>query len=238
MTTIQPFTFEGHEVRTATVDGEPWFVAADILATLDLNRSSVALLDEDERGVHSVDTPGGLQSMSLINEAGLYSLIFRSRKEQAKGFKRWVTHEVLPAIRTTGQYSPLPQLSQQEQVLALARQVIDQAEQLQLAAPKAEAFDELMETQGLYSMEAAAKAIGYGRNVLFRELRHLGILQGNNLPYQRYMHHFEIKVGTRRNRAGETVPTHTTWVRPSGVDYLRRKLAQSQQAVERAGVLV
>ncbi len=88
--------------------GEPWFVAADVCDCLELGnpRSSLALLDEDEKGVHTVDTLGGNQQMATVSEPGLYSLILRSRKPEAKAFKRWITHEVLPAIRKTGGYIP------------------------------------------------------------------------------------------------------------------------------------
>ena len=93
-------------VRIIEKDGEPWFVAQDVCNVLELAnpRSSMALLDEDERGVHSMDTPSAKQEMAIISEAGLYSLILRSRKPEAKAFKRWVTHEVLPSIRKTGAY--------------------------------------------------------------------------------------------------------------------------------------
>ena len=86
--------------------GEPWFVAVDVCKCLGLGnpRSSLALLDMDEKGVQTVDTPGGNQEMTTVSEAGLYSLILRSRKPEARDFKRWVTHEVLPAIRRHGGY--------------------------------------------------------------------------------------------------------------------------------------
>ena len=94
------------QVRVVDVDGEPWFVARDVCECLELGnpRTSIALLDEDEKGVHTMDTPGGAQEMSIVSEAGLYSLILRSRKPEAKAFKRWITHEVLPSIRRTGGY--------------------------------------------------------------------------------------------------------------------------------------
>lgn len=94
------------QVRVVDVDGEPWFVARDVCECLELGnpRTSIALLDEDEKGVHTMDTPGGQQEMSIVSEAGLYSLILRSRKPEAKAFKRWITHEVLPSIRKTGGY--------------------------------------------------------------------------------------------------------------------------------------
>lgn len=101
--------FENSEfgaVRVVDVNGEPWFVARDVCECLELGnpRTSIALLDEDEKGVHTMDTPGGQQKMSIVSEAGLYSLILRSRKPEAKAFKRWITHEVLPSIRKTGGY--------------------------------------------------------------------------------------------------------------------------------------
>ena len=98
--------YKNSPVRIVEKGGEPWFVAKDVCDILALGnpRSSIALLDEDERGVHSMDTPSGKQEMGIISEAGLYSLILRSRKPEAKAFKRWVTHEVLPSIRKTGAY--------------------------------------------------------------------------------------------------------------------------------------
>ena len=111
--------YKNSPVRIVEKGGEPWFVAKDVCDILALGnpRSSIALLDEDERGVHSMDTPSGKQEMGIISEAGLYSLILRSRKPEAKAFKRWVTHEVLPSIRKTGAYFS-PGMSN-EQVIAL-----------------------------------------------------------------------------------------------------------------------
>jgi hypothetical protein len=100
------FSFEGAEIRTVLIEDEPWWVATDLTAILALSnpRTSLALLDDDEKGVHSVDTLGGPQQMTVVSESGLYSLILRSRKALAKQFRRWVTHEVLPTIRRTGRY--------------------------------------------------------------------------------------------------------------------------------------
>ena len=111
--------YKNSPVRIVEKGGEPWFVAKDVCDILALGnpRSSIALLDEDERGVHSMDTPSGKQEMGIISEAGLYSLILRSRKPEAKAFKRWVTHEVLPSIRKSGAYLS-PGMSN-EQVKAL-----------------------------------------------------------------------------------------------------------------------
>ena len=107
MNELMQFGFEGHQVRIVMRDGELWWVAADVCDILGIGRpqDSVRYLDEDEKGRCLVDTPSGQQEMLVVNEPGLYSLILRSRKPEAKAFKRWVTHEVLPQIRRTGSYS-------------------------------------------------------------------------------------------------------------------------------------
>lgn len=97
---------DGRQVRTVIKDGEPWFVAKDVCEILDIGNPSMALsrLDEDEKGLSLIDTPGGPQKMAVVNEPGLYALILTSRKPEAKAFKRWITHEVIPSIRKTGAY--------------------------------------------------------------------------------------------------------------------------------------
>lgn len=107
MSEIVPFDYNGSEVRTLLIDGEPWFVARDICDRLEVKDVSMALrsLDEDEKGTSTVGTPGGLQELSVVNEPGLYSLTLRSRKPEARAFKRWVTHDVLPALRKRGAYA-------------------------------------------------------------------------------------------------------------------------------------
>lgn len=111
MNEIQIFEHEAFgQIRVIDRDGEPWFIAVDVCKALELgnNRQAIARLDDDEKGVISIDTPGGPQEMSVINEPGLYSLVLGSRKPEAKAFKRWVTHEVLPAIRQNGYYALMP----------------------------------------------------------------------------------------------------------------------------------
>lgn len=105
------FNMSDQQVRTVEIDGNPYFVAADVCSCLSIsnNRDAVARLDDDEKRVSVVPTPlGGPQSMTLVNESGLYSLIFQSRKPEAKAFRKWVTAEVLPAIRKTGAYRVRP----------------------------------------------------------------------------------------------------------------------------------
>lgn len=94
------------KIRTVVVNNEPWFVGADVCNALEIknSRDAISRLDEDEKDVVLTDTLGGNQKMSVINEAGLYTLILGSRKSEAKAFKRWITHEVIPTIRKTGGY--------------------------------------------------------------------------------------------------------------------------------------
>ncbi len=106
MSNIVAFDFESHDVRVVIdQDGEPLFVAADLLSTLHLDRKALERLDDDEKGVSSIHTPGGMQEMTVVSESGLFNLVLGSRKPEAKRFKRWVTHEVLPSIRKTGSYA-------------------------------------------------------------------------------------------------------------------------------------
>lgn len=123
MSEIVPFEFEGHPVRMVEIDGEPKFVAADVCTVLEIGNVSDALrrLDADERGVVSIDGPNGRQvEVNVVTESGLYALVLGSRKRQAKPFKRWVTHDVLPSIRRTGSYAVQTRPASQLDVLAAA----------------------------------------------------------------------------------------------------------------------
>ncbi len=127
MSNLSVFSFEKSPVRTVLVSGAPWFSSADVGKILQLSniRASVALLDDDEKGVNTIDTPGGKQEISIVSESGLYALIFKSRRPEAKKFRRWVTSEVLPAIRKTGSYSatltPAEQLQIRKAISARAK---------------------------------------------------------------------------------------------------------------------
>lgn len=101
-----PFRFDAHPVRTLLINDQPWFVASDVAKALQYQtaKDMARNLDDDERGRQIVPTPSGDQEMTIINESGLYSAILRSRKAEAKRFKKWVTAEVLPAIRKYGRY--------------------------------------------------------------------------------------------------------------------------------------
>ena len=118
------------EIRTIQLDGEPWFVAADVCRALEIKDTWNALsrLDDDEKGTASISTLGGMQEMTTVNEPGLYSLVLGSRKPEAKAFKRWITHDVIPAIRKTGVYAK--PMSQAELLLVQAQMLVEQEQKI------------------------------------------------------------------------------------------------------------
>lgn len=123
MNELQIFRYQDNEVRTVEINGEPWFVLKDVCAVLGIGNSRMVFdrLDSDEKGVSQIDTPGGLQNVNIINESGLYNVILRSDKPEAKPFRKWVTSEVLPSIRKTGGYgqkvlSPVEMFAMQAQI--------------------------------------------------------------------------------------------------------------------------
>jgi prophage antirepressor-like protein len=184
MTDLSVFKYVDADVRTILRDGDPWFVAKDVCDALGIGNPSQALsyLDEDESELVPaalISSEGRPQDLlNLVSEAGLYSLILRSRKPEAKAFKRWITHEVLPAIRKTGGYETAPAIPQTyADALQLAadqaRQIEAQAAHLAIAAPKAEAWDHLASATGDYAVADAAKILSrhplikLGRDRLF-----------------------------------------------------------------------
>lgn len=133
------FSFQDKQVRIVIKDGEPWFVARDVCIILEIGNPSQALvrLDEDEKGLISTDTLGGVQEMAAVNESGLYELVMGSKKREAKEFKRWIKREVLPSIRRTGGY-----VAETNKVVPLSeRQALIQS--LKLTAELAEEMDEV-----------------------------------------------------------------------------------------------
>ena len=231
-------------VRVVMKDGEPWFVAKDVCECLDLGnpRTSIALLDEDEKGVHTVDTPGGPQEVSIISEAGLYSLILRSRKPEAKAFKRWVTHDILPAIRRHGAYLT-PDMT--EKVLSDPDTIIRLATDLKVEREKrrkleAQAAADRPRVVFAESIEVAKTSIlvgemaklikqatgcDMGQNRFFEWLCANGYLhkQGSqkNMPTQRCIDAgwMEIKEGTRIGSSGECHITRTPKITGKGQIY-------------------
>lgn len=184
-------TFNNPEFGTVRAvrgdDGEPMFVAKDVCTALEVknSRDAIARLDNDERGVVLIDTPGGEQQMQAVNEAGLYVLVLSSRKPEARAFKRWVTHEVLPALRREGAY----EVPREEPLdLVIARGMVAANKKIQLLEdrndvlrkqaeelrPKAAFFDRCMESDALISVRDAAKMLkSFDRDMGEKRLREL-----------------------------------------------------------------
>lgn len=239
--------FENSEfgaVRVVDVNGEPWFVAKDVCECLELTNTSQTLsyLDDDEKGITTNDTPGGAQEMSIVSEAGLYSLILRSRKPEAKAFKRWITHEVLPAIRKHGGYLTPAKLEEAltdpDTIIRLATNL--KAEREKRQALEAQAAADRPKVVFAESIEVAKTSIlvgemaklikqatgcDMGQNRFFEWLRANGYLHkggsARNMPTQRCIDAgwMEIKEGTRIGSSGECHITRTPKVTGKGQIY-------------------
>lgn len=175
-------------VRTTVIDGEPWFVAADVCHALDIGNPSDALnrLDDDERTLVSIEGASNGKPVNGVNEPGLYSLVLGSRKPEAKAFKRWITHEVIPAIRKTGGYQ-VNELTGRElmaKALLEAQAVLAEkdttiAKQSQLIGelkPKADYTDRILNSKSLVSITQIAKDYGLSGKAMNGKLHELGII--------------------------------------------------------------
>ena len=165
---------ENKPVRTLNLNGEPWFVLRDVCEVLGLGNSRMVAdrLDEDEKGVSQIDTLGGVQNATIISESGLYNVILRSDKPEAKPFRKWVTAVVLPSIRKNGGYiAGQEELSPQElmaKALLVAQKTLTDRDarikeltaQNQIMQPKAEYFDELVARNLLTNFRETAKELG------------------------------------------------------------------------------
>lgn len=217
MNSIVNFDFKGHAVRTqADENGEPWFVAKDVCDVLEISkyRDALARLDDDEVAPLIVDTPGGPQKMGSINESGLFALILRSRKEKAKQFQKWVTKEVLPSIRKTGQYNghavanihvPQTRLEVIELMLEHEKEREQDKGQIQhletqhaIDAPKVAFCNQVIVAPDAISVGQAAKVYNTGRNRLYSDLRRLGWVNRRNEPYQSKIEagYLDVKLGS------------------------------------------
>lgn len=248
MNEVQLFNFENHEVRSLLLNNEPWFVGKDVADVLGYSNSRKALNDhvdaEDKevltsRNVTLKNIPN--RGITVVNESGLYSLILSSKLPSAKKFKRWVTSEVLPALRKTGQYQ-VKELSGQElmakalieaqSVLAAKDKVIEEMK------PKVVFADAVATSHTSILVGELAKilkqnGIDMGQKRLFAWLREKGYLikrQGTdyNMPTQKAMDLglFEIKEGSYVNGSGVNITTKTPKVTGKGQQYFINKFLQ------------
>lgn len=189
---ITRFDFHGATVRVITDEhGEPWFIAKDVCAVLEIGNPSQALtnLDDDEKGITTTDTLGGPQKTVTVSESGFYRLVLRSRKPVAKEFQRWVTHEVLPQIRRTGGYIPVSDTDDEKLILAKAvgifqrtvrekdRIIETQRGELETVKPLAMLGEAFVGTDGTMSVTQAARHLQTIDHTMSRDTIY-GILRG------------------------------------------------------------
>lgn len=239
---LQKYEFGGHLVRIVEVDGEPWFVLSDLCSAAGIANpwNVVNRVEADDlRRVEVIDSMGRRQMANAVNEGGMNDVIVRSDSPNARPFRRWVTHEVLPAIRKTGSYSIQP-VNPYEELLPKSfpealRQLAQTHERVEMLdtkvrelTPKADSFDEFMASDGTEGVGKVGKMFDIGEVKFFEMLREGGIFISKgamrNTPYQQYMHHFLVKAKAIKHRDGSVSMAHTTYVKPSGVDFIGRKL--------------
>lgn len=246
-------TFEnlelGAQIRTVLKDGEPWFVGGDVADALGFSNPRDAIRNhvfEDDKGVEKVDTLGGKQIMTVINESGLYALVFGSRLETAKKFKRWITSEVIPSIRKNGGYIAGQETLTDDELLSKAllvaqnkieekNRIIEQKEKvIEQQKPKVIFADAVATSKTSILIGELAKLIcqnGFkiGQNRLFTWMRDNGyLIKGGldkNMPMQRYVEQglFEIKESSIQNPDGSVRITKTTKVTGKGQVYFINK---------------
>jgi anti-repressor protein len=240
-----PFEFESLPIRAVNAAGVPWFVAKDVCEALGYSKPRDAVakhIDDDERASFKVDTLGGAQTMTCVNESGVYSLIIGSQKPEAKKFKRWVTSEVLPSIRKNGGY-----IAGQEETddpalimaraLQVAQRVIDTktaaleqaTKTIEQQKPKVSFYDQVTGSKDAVDIGRAAKVLnirGYGRTNLFKFLRDEKILQDDNLPYQTHIDAGRFRVVETKwsDPTGEIRISYKTMVYQRGLDYIRKRI--------------
>lgn len=221
------------EIRTIEINGEPWFVGKDVATKLGYSNTRDAVSNhvfDEDKGVEKLDTPGGIQSLIIINESGLYSLVFNSRLESAKRFKHWVTSEVIPQIRKTGAYHIPKTYAEALRALADETEKIETLKkQNQLMQPKAEFFDAVTDSKTAIPIGDVAKIldIGIGRNKLFEFLRDKNILTSDNRPYQRYIDAGYFRVIEQKYEVnGEVRINIKTLVFQKGIDWIRKQLVK------------
>lgn len=241
MNELQLFSFENHEVRSLLINDEPYFVGKDVAEVLGYERADNAIrnhIDKEDKLMHQISASGQNRNMTIINESGLYSLILSSKLPSAKKFKRWVTSEVLPTLRKTGQYQ-VKELSGQElmaKALIEAQNVLAAKDkQIEEMKPKALFADAVATSHTSILVGELAKilkqnGIDMGQKRLFAWLREKGYLikrQGTdyNMPTQKAMDLglFEIKEGSYVNGSGVNITTKTPKVTGKGQQYFINK---------------
>lgn len=250
MNELQTFSFNNQSIRTVQLNNQPYWVLKDVCDVLELTTPSrvAERLEEDEVSqTHIIDALGRIQNTTVITESGLYAVILRSDKPNAKEFRKWVTSEVLPAIRKNGAYltdEKAYDITHNPQSLAdLLLQAGEQLKQkeiiIQEMKPKALFADAVASSKTSILIGQLAKILtqnGYqiGQNRLFEKLRNEGFLSSRkgadwNMPQQRYVEQgiFEIKESTHIDGNGVNITTKTVKVTGKGQQYFINKFLGS-----------
>ncbi|GAT73593.1 prophage antirepressor protein [Microbacterium sp. HM58-2] len=239
MSALEVFQYNGGDVRTLLIDGEPWFSAVDVCVVLGIGNPSDAVrrLDADEYTLVSIE---GGRSLNVVSEAGLFALILGSRKPEARAFKRWVTHEVLPSIRRTGAYA-VPETRESllaRAVLEANAAIAEAHEQIEALAPRAEAWDEIADAGTDYAVRDAAPmlaraGIETGPQRLFEALAAMRwIYRGEKRRWTPYAHIVDAGYLTvramppyRDRDSGDLMPAAPqVRITPKGLERLRVRL--------------
>lgn len=246
ITTLQFNNDQFGQLRVVKDDnGEPWFVARDVCNALGLDHTAHRRLDADEKGLTKVQTLGGMQTVTTINESGLYTLMVRSNKECVKPFRKWVTGEVLPSIRKKGGYIAAAADETPEQIMAravlLAQDTIArQKAQIEELKPKALFADAVAASDGTCLVGELAKmmrqnGVQIGQNRLFEKLRKDGYLgksgSNYNVPTQRAMEMglFRIKETSITHSDGHITVQRTAKVTGKGQQYFINRFIKAAQ---------
>ncbi len=248
MTELQVFNHpQFGTVRAVEIQGEPWLVGKDVAESLGYTNPRKAIIDHvepEDKGVTKCDTLGGNQNLTVINESGLYSLVFGSKLPEAKKFKHWVTSEVLPSIRRDGGYMHTSPDMTDEEIMARAvllgqKKIEEQAKRIQEMRPKEIFADRVSASESSILVGDLAKllkqnGVDMGQKRLFRWLRDKGYLIkygiSYNLPTQRSMELglFEIKETTITHSDGHISISKTVKVTGKGQVYFVNKFMQSK----------
>ena len=236
---VQLFNCNLGQVRVITENSEPLFCLADLAYSLELTNPAnvkISIDREFDKGgmfnIYPLQTKGGAQNFTFINESELYFVIMRSKSDKAKAFRQWVTKEVLPSIRKQGSYnvSQKPAIPQTyaEALLEAGRLALENEKlqaQAEANAPKVIACDRLLDSSDSLDFMAFSKIIGIGRSKLFSTLRDIGILLANNTPYQRYIDRGYFKVVESTFSKGNKISLYSkTTITPKGQVWLANKL--------------
>lgn len=176
------------QIRTLVIENEPWFVGKDVAAALgygegkSLANAIANHVDQEDKGVTKIMTPGGKQDMVIINESGMYSLVLSSKLEGAKKFKKWVTSEVLPSIRKNGGYIADQESLSEDEIIAnallVAHKIIARKEQrIAEMQPKADWYDKVADSSNLTEIGTIGKITGVGEKRIFKKLIQDGIIR-------------------------------------------------------------